>query len=170
MNGYQELWWQHAKSDHDVFELLRVEGVVQCYSLHYLQMATEKIAKAYLWQSGSPSPKSHAGFVRFLRFLAHTQRQRHSQRIAALFSFSRFSDFKHRIRTVLPIAHSLERLTPDLANDGPNPEYPWPHAGPKFAPVNYEFAVWTTLNSPVGRDLLRIIHVAVDRFAEYADA
>ena len=40
-----------------------------CHSLHHLQMVTEKIAKAYFWRSGSPPPKSHAGFVQFLRFL-----------------------------------------------------------------------------------------------------
>jgi len=168
MNSYQELWWQQAKSDHGAFVLLRGQGIAQCQSLHYLQMVTEKIAKAYFWRSGSPPPRSHAGFVQFLRFLGHV-RQRDRERIAILFSFNRFADFQKWIRTVLPIAYDLERLAPDLANDGPNPEYPWPHAQPESAPVNHNFPVWATLTSGQGRDLMRVIHIAVNRFPEYAD-
>jgi hypothetical protein len=168
MNSYQELWWQQAKSDHDAFVILRGEGIAECHSLHYLQMVTEKIAKAYFWRSGSPPPRSHAGFVQFLRFLGHV-RQNDRHRIANLFSFNRFAGFQNWIRTILPIAYDLERLTPDLANDGPNPEYPWPHAQPSTAPVNHNFAVWTSLRSGQGRSLMSVIHIAVDRFPEYAD-
>ena len=168
MNSRQKLWWQQAKSDHDVFELVRREGMPECHSLHYLQMATEKVAKAYFWRSGNPPPKSHAGFVQFLRFLGHRRNDR--ERIAKLFSFNRFEDFQNWIRAVLPIAYELERLTPDLANDGPNPEYPWPHAHPEHAPQSHKFAVWTSLRNGQGRDLMRIIHIAVVRFQEYADA
>ncbi len=71
MNKFQELWWEQAKSDHEAFVLLRKHSIGQCHSLHYLQMVTEKIAKAYLWRKGAP-PKSHAGFVQFLRLLGQT--------------------------------------------------------------------------------------------------
>lgn len=169
MNAYQELWWQQAKSDHNVFVLLRRQGVAPCHSLHYLQMVTEKIAKAYLWRSGSPPPRSHAGFVQFLRlFLGHI-RKNDRDRIANLFSYKSFRGFQNRIRAVLTIAYDLERLAPDLAKDGPNPEYPWPHAEPKTAPANYNFPVWASLKSADGRDLMRVIHSAVARFPEYAD-
>jgi hypothetical protein len=168
MNSFQDVWWQQARSDHRVFELLRGRGIAQCHSLHYLQMATEKIAKAYFWRSGSPPPRSHAGFVQFLRFLGQV-RQNDQDRIANLFSFRRFADFQSWIRATLPIAYDLERLTPDLANDGPNPEYPWPHAQPGTAPVNHKFAIWSSLTSVQGRNLMRFIHTAVDRFPEYSD-
>ena len=168
MNNSQDLWWQQAKSDHDVFLLVRRQGVAQCHLLHYLQMVTEKLAKAYFWRLGSPPPHSHAGFVQFLRFLGHV-RQNDRERIANLFSFNRFVDFQQWIRAVLPIAYELERLAPDLANDGPNPEYPWPHAQPVCAPVAHDFGVWAVLKSGQGRDLIRVIHIAVDRFPEYAD-
>ena len=169
MNRFQELWWRQAKSDHDVFVLLRGQGAAPCHSLHHLQMATEKLAKAYFWRSGSPPPKSHAGFVQFLRFLGHV-RQQDRERLAGLFSFKRFTDFQHWIRTNLPTAYELERLTPDLANDGPNPEYPWPHASPISAPVDHRFPIWQSLTAPQGRDFMRIIRVAIDRFADYADS
>ncbi len=168
MNSYQQLWWQQAKSDHGAFMLLRSEGIGQCHLLHYLQMVTEKIAKAYFWRSGHPPPRSHAGFVQFLRFLGML-RQADRERIANLFSFNRFGDFQNWIRMVLPIAYELERLAPDLANNGPNPEYPWPHAQPTCAPVNHNFGVWISLTTGQGRDLMRVIRIAVERFPEYAD-
>jgi len=168
MNSYQELWWQQAKSDHEAFVLIRGHGIAQCHSLHYLQMITEKIAKAYFWRSGSPPPRSHAGFVQFLRFLGQI-RPNDRERIANLFTFKRYTDFQNWIRAVLPIAYDLERLAPTLANNGPNPEYPWPHAQPQHAPANHKFSIWPSLASRQGRDLMRIIHIAVNRFAEYAD-
>jgi hypothetical protein len=169
MNSYQELWWQQARSDHEVFVLVRGQGMAQCHSLHYLQMATEKLAKAYFWRSGSPPPRSHAGFVQFLRFLGQV-RPSDRDRVANLFSFARFVDFQNWIRAILPIAYDLERLTPDLANDGPNPEYPWPHAQPRSAPANYNFQIWGSLSNAQGRDLMRVIRIAIERFQEYADA
>lgn len=168
MNSFQDLWWQQARSDHRVFTLLRSEGIAQCHSLHYLQMTTEKLAKAYFWRSGAPPPKSHAGFVQFLRFLGQV-RQNDQDRIAKVFTFRRFADFQSWIRATLPIAYSLERLTPDLANDGPNPEYPWPHVQPRTAPANHEFGIWSSLTSVQGRTLMRFVRAAVDRFPEYSD-
>lgn len=168
MNSFQQLWWQQAKSDHDAFVLLRRQGLPQCHSLHYLQMVTEKIAKAYFWRSGHPPPRSHAGLVQLLRFLGQV-RQTERERLANLFSFNRFEDFQNWIRSILPIAYDLERLAPDLCNNGPNPEYPWPHAQPEFAPASHDFAVWRTLASGRGRDLMRVIRIAVERFPEYAD-
>ncbi|QDU14408.1 hypothetical protein CA11_22140 [Gimesia maris] len=83
MNSYQEQWWHQAKSDHEAFIFLKSAGIAQCHTLHYLQMVTEKIAKAYLWRSGSPPPRSYAGFVHFLRFLGQI-RQTDRERIATL--------------------------------------------------------------------------------------
>lgn len=168
MNECQQLWWEQAKSDYQVFLLLLRQGAAQCHSLHYLQMTAEKIAKAYLWRSDSPPPKTHKAFVQFLRFLGQT-RQTDRERIANLFTFARFDDFQRWIRAVLPIAYDLEHLAPSLDNDGPNPEYPWPHRRPQNAPAHYQFEAWTKLTTGHGRDLMRVIGVAVNRFPEYAD-
>jgi hypothetical protein len=131
-------------------------------------MVTEKLAKAYFGQCGSPPPRTHSGFVQFLRLLGHT-RQNEPDRIAGDFSFRRSTDFQNWIRSALPIAYDLERLVPTPANDGPNPEYPWPHTHPLIAPVNHKFTVWSTLESSQGRELMRIIRIAVAKFPEYAD-
>ena len=126
MNGYQTLWWEQARSDHAVLVLLRQQGAAACHQLHYLQMVTEKLGKAYFWRSRTaPATKSHAGFVAFMRFLGSV-RVTERQQITNVFAFKRFEDFQNWIRAVLPLAYQLERLAPALAKDGPNPEYPWP--------------------------------------------
>jgi hypothetical protein len=136
MNSYQKLWWEQAKSDHKALAVVLRDGMAPCHPLHYLQFATEELAKAYLWRSGSPPPKSHAGFAKFLRLLGSTGK-RHRQRVAKVFSFRRFADFQNWINAVIPIANELENLAPSLANDGPNPEYPWPHSRPRAIASKY---------------------------------
>ena len=63
MNEAQRLWWEQSKSDLRIFKQLRKLGAHPCHLLHYLQMATEKISKAYLWRSGKVPPKAHTGFT-----------------------------------------------------------------------------------------------------------
>jgi hypothetical protein len=89
----QRLWWEQAKSDQPVFALLRRTGAAECHALHYLQMAAEKISKAYLWRSGTAPPRCHVGLMRFLRALmsrGHSQKE--LQRIAEIFEFARARD------------------------------------------------------------------------------
>jgi hypothetical protein len=168
MNGCQELWWRQARSDYAALLLLRRHGAAPCHQLHYLQMVTEKLGRAYFWRSGVPPPTSHAGFVQFMRFLGSV-RVAERRQIAVVFGFGRFEDFQGWIRAVLPLAYALERLAPQLAQDGPNPEYPWPRSSPQYAPVTFEFDVWAHLTrSGRGRQLLQIIDVAVAKFPSYA--
>lgn len=169
MNAPQRLWWTQAKSDHDVFVQLRKHGVGSCHQLHYLQMASEKLAKAYHWRSGKSPPKSHAGFVLFLRFLGQPRGTKQQRHLARVFAFPRFSDLQTWLGKASPLAHDLERLAPDLANDGPNPEYPWPHASPTVAPAGYAFPLSQTLETHRGRNFLDFVRTAVHRFPDYAD-
>jgi len=167
LNSFQEHWWRQARSDYAILAILRKNGVEACHQLHYLQMVTEKLAKAYFWGSGKPSAKSHAGFVQFMRILGQIPRSKRKQ-VADIFEFRRFKDFRQWTRSVLPLAYALERLAPALANDGPNTEYPWPQAAPAEAPATFDFDIWKDLaETGSGRHLLKIIGVAVDKFPEY---
>lgn len=168
MNQYQERWWRQAQADHAALVLLRRHAAAPCHQLHYLQMVTEKIGKAYFWRTGMPPPRSHAGFVQFMRFLGGV-RQVERPRIADIFEFRRFDDFQNWIRSILPLAYALERLAPTLAQDGPNPEYPWPPNAPTFVPATFDFDVWREIkNTGRGRQLLQVIDIALQRFPEYA--
>ena len=57
MNAQQSLWYEKVRSDHKVLTLLRRNGADQCQHLHYLQMVTEKLGKAYFWRSAVPAEK-----------------------------------------------------------------------------------------------------------------
>jgi len=167
MNNYQELWWQQARSDHSVLVLLRRRGAAACHQLHYLQMVTEKLGKAYFWRPGTAPPRKDAGFVQYLRFLGGV-RQSERQQVAGAFSFGRFEDFQNWVRAILPLAYELQHLAPALVGDGPNPEYPWPHGAPEHAPATFEFDIWSELtDTGRGRQLLRVIEIAVDNFPVY---
>ena len=129
-------------------------------------MVTEKVSKAFFWRHGIAPPMNHAGFRNFLKF--HGTQRSERKRIANVFSFGRFEDLQSWVRSVLPLAGQLENLAPNLAQDGPNPEYPWPHASPQYAPALFKFDVWTQLtNTGRGRQLMQVIKVAVERFPEY---
>jgi hypothetical protein len=164
----QELWWFQARSDFELSERLRGMGVGQCHLLHYLQMTTEKLSKAYLWRSGHPPPKTHVGFVRFLRALLD-RRSEEISRIASVLGFADAMGLENWISKVLPLAYSVQSLAPAEAGDGPNAEYPWPHATPTTSPVNFSFPTWDQLaNTGQGRRLLQFVRVAVQQFAQIA--
>ncbi len=167
MNKYQEHWWEQAKSDHAVLVLLRRQNSSQCHQLHYFQMVAEKLAKAYLWRSGAPPKKRHAGFGQFMRLLLQIPQPK-QQQIADIFAFGRFEDLQNWTTTALPLIYELERLAPALSNDGPNPEYPWPHLAPQNAPATFDFPIWRQLTETGrGRQLLLIIKTAIDQFPVY---
>jgi hypothetical protein len=167
INGFQRVWWQQAKSDHDVLKLFRRQGVASCHQLHYLQMTTEKLAKAYFWQTGTPPARNYSGFVQYLRFLGGTSQARRPFVLKAL-GFKTFGELQNWTQAILPLAYDLERLAPALASNGPNPEYPWPHEAPTHVPATTTFWVWEQLTRTArGRQFVQVIERAVDRFPTY---
>lgn len=168
MNQAQELWWRQAQSDHAVFVRLRRAGAHECHLLHYLQMATEKLSKAYLWRSGHAPPKSHTGFVRFLKALLD-RRITELDRIAKALAFGRSEDLDRWASQVQTLAYALQNIAPSEAGNGPNPEYPWPHETPMDCPARHAFALWDQLtNTGQGRKLMEVIERAIARFDQYA--
>ncbi len=153
MKDEQRLFLVQARSAYAVYRVLNADkSLHHCHALHYLQMATELLGKANAWRSG-PIRKSHKALVSFLRGLssnAKAQRQ--------LGYEGRSENWTHTIRKIAPIAESLQQLAPALANDGPNPEYPWPRDAPTAAPAEYSFPIWEELTETVyGRKLIAII-------------
>ncbi|MGO8690165.1 MAG: hypothetical protein ACLQLG_11060 [Thermoguttaceae bacterium] len=168
MNRHQEVWWEQTRADHEIFTLLRRERAAACHQLHYLQMVTEKLGKAYFWRLGRPPRATHASFVRFLQALGD-RRAPNAEDIATLFGFGTSRGLAQWIRSVSHLAHALELLAPALAGvDAPNAEYPWPHAAPVNAPASYSFPVWAELTGTGrGRQLLGVIDAAVREFPRY---
>jgi hypothetical protein len=169
VNNAQRLWWEQSKSDLKVFKQLRTLGAHPCHLLHYLQMATEKISKAYLWRSGNPPPKVHTGFVRFLRALL-TRPPRDLEWISKVLGFGRPEDLDKWVSTnIRPFAYDLMNIAPAEARNGPNPEYPWPHEAPGHCPATHAFGLWTSLSDMGrGRKFMDFVDVAISRFEKYA--
>jgi hypothetical protein len=169
MNNFQKLWWQQVQSDHIVLVLLRKQGANPCHQLHYLQMVTEKLGKAHFWREGKPPGMSHSIFVEFLRDFSRIRDSKGRQKIADIFGFQHFDNLKNWIRAVMPLAYELQRMAPALAQNGPNPEYPWPHSVPQHAPATFDFDIWRKLTGTGhGHRLIQIIDVAVTKFPLYS--
>jgi hypothetical protein len=55
-----------------------------------------------------------------------------------------------------------------LADNGPNPEYPWPPDAPTATPVEFEFPIWQELTeTSYGRTLISLIHYLFAVAEEY---
>ena len=116
MDAEQEQYLIQARSDLRAFDMLPMADV--CHQLHYLQMITEKLAKAYFWRKGNPLKKRHDYFVKFLRRIGG----RGDVGIAVGIKPS--NHWEAYVDGILPVAQTIERMAPAEANDGPNAEYP----------------------------------------------
>jgi hypothetical protein len=153
MNPRQAAFYRQARSDWSVFQHLhagpswwwvktqqvwcRVVGVRPfsfpvCHELHYLQMCTEKLAKAYY---RTDLGTGHAAFRRFLTDLPVNPNALHP------LGFRGAADLTRWQASVKPTVDAIEDLAPSIAdNKGlPNPEYPWPKANPTTAPADHPF-------------------------------
>jgi hypothetical protein len=163
MNEQQRHFLIQSRSDFAVFELLRKQpAVASCHLLHYLQMTTEMLGKAHAWTTG-PSFKSHRAIVGFLRSLS-TNRAAQEQ-----FGFAGKNEaWSSRIRASISLAESIEDLAPAIAQDGPNPEYPWPSANPVAAPAEHLFDVWLNLrDTAAGRQFLHFLGELLEKAEAY---
>jgi hypothetical protein len=147
MNEQQRLFFVQAESDYRVLRLLQSRGEPACQVLHYLQMSTEKLARVYLWKQAAVKT-SHAAFSKFLRSIAGDDRVRDE------LGYRSREQWDAKLRGIASLAAAVQRLAPDLAGDGPNPEYPWPPDHPTSAPTEFEFPVWGELQKANGRVLL----------------
>lgn len=144
---------KQARSDYQVFNALNEAPL--CHQLHYLQMATEKLAKAFLCALDEQRPESiHNAFVRFIQ---HARLYRQLQR---KYGMSR-DQFRAFIRGLLPTAKSIEDLAPVGDRDKPNPEYPWEQGGAVISPLTYSFAT-LQLGTPKMTKLLQFVGVCLD--------
>lgn len=163
MREEQRLFLVQARSAYAVYRLLNADrSLHHSHALHYLQMATELLGKANAWRGGAVS-KSHRALVGFLRSLSsNTKAQKR------LGYDGQNENWTHTIRKITPIAESLQSMAPALANDGPNPEYPWPADAPTATPVEFAFPIWAELTeTSYGRTMITILHHLFAEAEEY---
>jgi len=155
--SWHDAFLRQAGSDESVRRRLNDSTTEYSHRLHYLQMVTEKLAKAFLVRptDADAPPTSHKVFVRFLRTLkglSHLQRQLGYNDVAV---FRRFVD------SLLDLADSIQRLAPNEAHlTQPNPEYPWRDlaTGEVVAPVDYDFPQF----APSSSKMIKLEKLVVD--------
>ena len=160
-NSWRTAYFKQALADYEMFLLLeKTANIPVCHRLHYLQMTPEKLAKGFGTPLGAKKahPHTHAEFVQLLRN-AKSQSQFHQARG----TMSKMQ-FDARINGLCPLAEKIQRLAPDLAGTGPNPEYPWEIPQGILVPIEFSFTD-IDLNANVNpklRNLLKFIDICFD--------
>jgi hypothetical protein len=136
--SWRRAYLKQSESDFDMFQFLNKSKQPFCHALHYLQMATEKLAKSFLASHASPpSKRTHYALVRFLKLSKADQVIRNG-----LGYEKNYNAYASYIDSLMKIAEKVERLAPVGADyDTLNPEYPWRDAsGEVQCPCSYEFS------------------------------
>lgn len=122
--NWRDAFLNQARSDYTVFRKMSKESYPICHQLHYLQMATEKLAKGFLSKPSENRPprKTHYAFVRFLIL----SKQRTD--LKRLLGYGPRNDkaYVAHVDSLLPLADKIEKLAPVGGQfDRVNAEYPW---------------------------------------------
>lgn len=135
---WRTAYFTQAQNDYDVFrEFKGRTDIAMCQKLHYLQMATEKLAKAFLSSAtGGRPPRVHTALVRFLKM----SKGRPDIRRRLGYAGKNSPAYCSYIDSLLDVAGRIERLAPVGGQERPNPEYPWEDDnGEVVCPVDYCF-------------------------------
>lgn len=152
-----------ARSDWSVYRLLSQRAeVARCHQLHYLQMACEKVAKAYRLRDTNSAVdelvSKHSGFSKFVSpFFTAVLKSEYTgkdEQLAVL------------IKQARACAREIEKLAPaiDRSAAPENAEYPWERDGSVTAPCHFAFPALELLRQPGGRSFLNLIDRALNDF------
>jgi len=133
----------------------------ECHRLMFLQMACEKLCKAYLIERGtSPSAlqTSHAFVANPLPDIIRQQ---------LLYLRRDLRGLRHLLRDVRHLANEIELLNPAVDCNGQRPdncEYPWEDGnGDVHSPLDWSFPAASLRIAPAGRTFLKLLRQAIDR-------
>jgi len=120
--SWRDAYFLQARSDYDAFKELNNPRIPICHRLHYLQMAGEKLAKAYLSPSnGEPPKKGHQKLVNLLKVLKGRREIR--RKLGFGDDHNAFCSY---VDSLTRFAGQIELLAPVGTNDRRmNAEYPW---------------------------------------------
>lgn len=153
---------EQARSDWQMWQIVHDQELPDCHALHYLQMTCEKLGKAFLIAGETITPQkastSHLAFKRFLQIASRNHTLRTMLKMTQI-------QLRAHINSLLPLADEIERLTPALAQGGPNVEYPWQSPdGQIHIPVYFEYPVFNELRRPSGANLIKMVDLIQKNF------
>ena len=134
---WRESFFEQARCDYAQYRVLNASKGSTCHQLHFLQMATEKLAKAFLCApSNTPPAKTHYAIVQVLN--ASKGRPEFRKALGYEGNYHAYCAY---IDSLLEIAEGVEKLAPVGANTKVNPEYPWKDDdGEVQCPARYAFS------------------------------
>ncbi len=157
----RQAFLKQARSDFILCQELRNTRNPTCHWVHYLQLATEKLARAYEMDitSNRRPAKTHAAFASFVRTSLQSSAWQKS-----LGYGNRTARYKALLKRLRPLAELTEKIAPSFAGfDRPNPEYPWQDSGSRvIAPVEHHFSDFTTAG-PLVPELFHLVKCILDR-------
>jgi hypothetical protein len=159
--NWHEAFLRQARSDEAVRRRLNDSVTEYSHRLHYLQMVTEKLAKAFQVgpRDSDPPSVTHRAFVRFLQTL------KSNRDIQRQLGYDDGRVFRRFVDSLLELADRIQGLAPAMAHlTQPNTEYPWRDAAANevLAPADYDFPQFAAGNTAMikleklVRDILRI--------------
>lgn len=161
-DGWTTGFARQAEADFKTWQVLRAtETVPQCHRLMFLQMACEKVTKAYLCDKGADPAQIQASHAYIEKTLPVMIRQQ-----------AGYSGLKPSLGTSVfhaskRISREIELLSPAVRDGGRRPdncEYPWEdQAGRVHAPLDWTFSASQLIDQPVGRTFLKLVGEAIKR-------
>jgi hypothetical protein len=126
-------WWNAVLSTWCGLVGVRPFSFPRCHALHYLQMCTEKLAKAYY--TATPARTGHNAFRRFMTDLPSNPTAIAPLRFVDVAALTMWQG------SAYALVGAIEDLAPAIADrlHQPNPEYPWPKGAEAHAPVDHSF-------------------------------
>jgi hypothetical protein len=164
--AFADAFAAQGRSDWEVYQHLSglpKPSFPRCHQLHYLQMATEKIAKAYRIRDTDGDvdalAHSHTGFEEFVNafFRAPAIRTEFQGRDAALQTLQ---------RSAQTLAREIEKLAPaiDRLVSPENSEYPWERDDRVLLPCEFDYPNLSMLTQPGGRAVMRLVQRAFEGY------
>jgi hypothetical protein len=159
---WAQAYAKQALSDLNARERLAEAGVHKCHRLHFLQMAAEKVCKAYLTtQNGHENVrKSHAYVERNLPIIARS--------FYAISTTTNNQITRWEISEIRRISREIQVLAPACDDGGTredNSEYPWKDGnGSVRTPCEYAFPNLDDGSRAIVR-LIRLIRAASESYA-----
>lgn len=153
---------QQARADLDAYNALsRLADLPPCQRLHFLQMACEKVSKAYELRAGTLSERTLTSHVVITHNLPLIFRAYYQDAFGK--RLQRYSPLLERVRS---LSREIELLAPASADGSRRPdnaEYPWLDAGGHvLAPALHDFRVAADLDTPAGKALLKVLMPAIN--------
>jgi hypothetical protein len=162
----REAFLAQARSDFAVCEHLRAQDLAPCHWMHYLQMTTEKLAKAVRLSpaGGATFKHSHVAFSKLSAILRR-------QTVLAPTLHMETNSYREFIDQTSALRAGIEQLAPDVAGGRPNAEYPWEardHSGQLrwWAPCDWTFPIEAEMRSPQGHALLKLITLLLRQYEQ----